>query len=136
MGEQRPNRDRSRVAHALHQGGHALKNLRTVDMATIVVKELMQRSELSRRRSGSASTARSCPTLDWLNIAREVVLRSGLPEGHRCVQRLARLRHQLAGDDQRRRPALAAGSTTSRIAGGADSMSDIRLGVGKKLTRR
>src|SRR5690606_29579026 len=58
----------------------ALRSLRTVDLATIVVKELLQRSELSPKEIGLVVYGQVVPSLDWLNIAREVVLRSGMPK--------------------------------------------------------
>src|SRR5437899_3129331 len=62
------------------KAGTALKNLRTVDLGTIVVKELIQRAEIAPKEVGVLVYGQVVPTLDWLNIAREVVLRSGLPK--------------------------------------------------------
>jgi acetyl-CoA acyltransferase len=116
------------------KAGTALKNLRTVDLATLVVKELMQRSELAPKEVGICIYGQVVPTLDWLNIAREVVLRSGLPKdvdafsvSRACATSLQAMTSAAA--------ALAAGQHDVAIAGGADSMSDIPLGVSKKLTQ-
>src|SRR6476469_10723467 len=65
--------------------GTALKSLRTVDLGTLVVKELMQRSELPPKEVGLCVYGQVVPTLDWLNVAREVVLRSGLPKDIEAV---------------------------------------------------
>src|SRR5215813_8733467 len=77
-------RDRVAVVAGLRtpftKQGTALKALRTVDLATLVVKELMARSELSPKEVTLCVYGQVVPTLDWLNIAREVVLRSGLPK--------------------------------------------------------
>ncbi len=76
-------RDRVAVVAGLRtpftKAGTALKSMRTVDLATAVVKELMQRSELSPKEVRLCVYGQVVPTLDWLNIAREVVLRAGLP---------------------------------------------------------
>src|SRR3954470_13121504 len=62
------------------KAGTALKAMRTVDLATTVVKELMARSELSPKEVTLCVYGQVVPTLDWLSIAREVVLRTGLPK--------------------------------------------------------
>src|SRR5215471_12088664 len=76
-------RDRVAVVAGLRtpftKQGTALRALRTVDLATLVVKELMARSELSPKEVGLCVYGQVVPTLDWLNIAREVVLRAALP---------------------------------------------------------
>ena len=59
--------------------GTALRSLRTVDIATLVVKELMARSELAPKEVTLCVYGQVVPSLDWLNLAREVVLRAGLP---------------------------------------------------------
>ena len=53
--------------------------MRTVDLATAVVKELVQRTEIPQKEITLCVYGQVVPTLDWLNIAREVVLRAGLP---------------------------------------------------------
>jgi acetyl-CoA acyltransferase len=115
------------------KAGTALKNLRTVDLATIVVKELIQRAEIAPREVGIVIYGQVVPTLDWLNIAREVVLRSGLPKdvdafsvSRACATSLQAMTSAAA--------ALMAKQHDVAIAGGADSMSDVPLGVSKKLT--
>ncbi len=115
------------------KAGTALKNLRTVDLGTIVVKELIQRAEIAPKEVGIVVYGQVVPTLDWLNIAREVVLRSGLPKdvdafsvSRACATSLQAMTSAAA--------ALMAGQHDTAIAGGADSMSDVPLGVGKKLT--
>ena len=57
----------------------ALRNLRSVELGTEVVKELVQRTDLDTQELTLCVFGQVVPTVDWLNIAREVVLRSGLP---------------------------------------------------------
>ena len=57
--------------------GTALRTMRTVDLGTAVVKELVQKSEVDPRSITLCVYGQVVPSLDWLNIAREVVLRSG-----------------------------------------------------------
>src|SRR3954467_12730801 len=62
------------------KAGTALAAMRTVDLGAAVVKELLQRSELAPKEVGLCVYGQVVPSLDWLNIAREVVLRAGLPK--------------------------------------------------------
>ena len=130
-------RDRVAVVAGLRtpftRAGTALKTMRTVDLATAVVKELMQRSELSAKEVTLCVYGQVVPTLDWLNLAREVVLRSGLPKDIDAysVSRACATSIQAMTSAAE---AILAGQHDVAIAGGADSMSDVPLGVGKKLT--
>ena len=129
-------RDRVAVVAGLRtpftKAGTALKTMRTVDLATAVVKELMQRSELSPKEVTLCVYGQVVPTLDWLNLAREVVLRSGLPKDIDAysVSRACATSIQAMTSAAE---AILAGQHDVAIAGGADSMSDVPLGVGKKL---
>ncbi len=129
-------RDRVAVVAGLRtpftRAGTALKTMRTVDLATAVVKELMQRSELPAKEVTLCVYGQVVPTLDWLNLAREVVLRSGLPKDIDAysVSRACATSIQAMTSAAE---AILAGQHDVAIAGGADSMSDVPLGVGKKL---
>jgi acetyl-CoA acyltransferase len=110
-----------------------LRSMRTVDLATAVVKELIQRSELSPKEVGLVVYGQVVPSLDWLNIAREVVLRSGLPKtidafsvSRACATSIQALTSAAES--------MLAGHHDVAIVGGADSMSDVPLGVSKPLT--
>ncbi len=113
--------------------GTALKALRTVDLATLVVKELLARTELSPKEVTLCVYGQVVPTLDWLNIAREVVLRTGLPKdidaysvSRACTTSLQAL--TCAAEE------ILAGQHDVAVVGGADSMSDVPLGLSKRLT--
>jgi acetyl-CoA acyltransferase len=129
-------RDRVAVVAGLRtpftKAGTALKTMRTVDLATAVVKELMQRSELPAKEVTLCVYGQVVPTLDWLNLAREVVLRAGLPKDIDAysVSRACATSIQAMTSAAE---AILAGQHDVAIAGGADSMSDVPLGVGKKL---
>ena len=129
-------RDRVAVVAGLRtpftKAGTAQKTMRTVDLATAVVKELMARSELPAKEVTLCVYGQVVPTLDWLNLAREVVLRSGLPKDIDAysVSRACATSIQAMTSAAE---AILAGQHDVAIAGGADSMSDVPLGVGKKL---
>jgi acetyl-CoA acyltransferase len=113
--------------------GTALKALRTVDLATLVVKELMARTELSPKEVTLCVYGQVVPTLDWLNIAREVVLRSGLPkdvDAYSVSRACATSLQALTSATQE----ILTGQHDVAVVGGADSMSDVPLGLSKRLT--
>jgi len=129
-------RDRVAIVAGLRtpftKAGTSQKAMRTVDLATAVVKELMQRSELPAKEVTLCVYGQVVPTLDWLNLAREVVLRSGLPKDIDAysVSRACATSIQAMTSAAE---AILAGQHDVAIAGGADSMSDVPLGLGKKL---
>jgi acetyl-CoA acyltransferase len=136
VGDKLDGRDRVAVVAGLRtpftKQGTALKALRTVDLATVVVKELLARAELPPREVGLCVYGQVVPTLDWLNIAREVVLRSGLPKdveaysvSRACTTSLQAL--TCAAEE------ILAGQHDVAVVGGADSMSDVPLGLSKRL---
>jgi acetyl-CoA acyltransferase len=114
------------------KAGTALKSLRTVDLGATVVKELVARSELSPLEITLCVYGQVVPSLDWLNIAREVVLRAGLPKttdafsvSRACATSIQAL--TTAAE------AMLGGQHDVAIVGGADSMSDVPLGVSRRL---
>src|SRR6266511_2318253 len=58
------------------KAGTGLRKMRTVDLAITVVKELLARAEIAPREVTLCIYGQVVPTLDWLNIGREVVLGS------------------------------------------------------------
>jgi len=106
--------------------------MRTVDLAITVVKELLARAEIAPREVTLCIYGQVVPTLDWLNIAREVVLGSGLPKDIDAVSvsRACATSIQALTDAAQ---AIQAGHHDVVIAGGADSMSDVPLGVSRPL---
>jgi acetyl-CoA acyltransferase len=129
-------RDRVAVVAGLRtpftKAGTALRTMRTVDLATAVVKELISRSEIRPKEIGLCVYGQVVPTLDWLNIAREVVLRTGLPKDIEAfsVSRACATSIQAATCAA---DAIWSGQHDVVLAGGADSMSDVPLGVSKRL---
>jgi acetyl-CoA acyltransferase len=131
-----PSKDRVAVVAGLRtpfaKAGTGLRSMRTVDLATTVVKELVARAELAPREITLCVYGQVVPTLDWLNIAREVVLGSGLPKDVDAfsVSRACATSIQAMTDVAQ---AIEAGHHDVAIAGGADSMSDVPVGIGRRL---
>jgi acetyl-CoA acyltransferase len=130
------NHDRVAVVAGLRtpftKAGTALKDMRTLDLGVTVVKELMERAELSPREVTLCVYGQVVPTLDWLNIAREVVLGSGLPKDIEAfsVSRACATSIQAATDAAQ---SIMLGDHDVAIAGGADSMSDVPLGLSRRF---
>jgi acetyl-CoA acyltransferase len=112
--------------------GTGLRSMRTVDLAITVVKELIERAEIAPQEITLCVFGQVVPTLDWLNIAREVVLGSGLPKDVDAfsVSRACATSIQALTDAAQ---AITAGHHQVAIAGGADSMSDVPLGISRPL---
>jgi len=112
--------------------GSGLRKMRTVDLGIAVVKELIERSELAPRTVTLCIYGQVVPTLDWINIAREVVLGSGLPKDVDAfsVSRACATSIQTMTDAARY---IQSGDHDVAIVGGADSMSDMPLGVSRPL---
>jgi len=112
--------------------GTGLRKMRTVDLGIAVVKELIERSELPPRTVTLCIYGQVVPTLDWINIAREVVLGSGLPKDVDAfsVSRACATSIQTMTDAARY---IQSGDHDVAIVGGADSMSDMPLGVSRPL---
>jgi acetyl-CoA acyltransferase len=114
------------------KAGTGLKKMRAVDLGITVVKELIERSEIAPKEVTLVVYGQVVPTLDYLNIAREVVLGSGLPKETDAfsVSRACTTSIQAMTDAT---DAIKNGHHDVAIAGGADSMSDVPLGVSRPL---
>src|SRR5690349_5822655 len=114
------------------KAGTGLRKMRTVDLGIAVVKELVERSEIAPKDVTLVVYGQVVPTLDYLNIAREVVLASGLLKDTDAfsVSRACTTSIRAISDAA---DALRAGYHDVAIAGGAGSMSDVPLGVSRPL---
>lgn len=112
--------------------GTGFRTLSTVDLATLVVSELLQRSGVKAREISLCVYGQVVPTLDWLNIAREVVLRAGLPrsvEAYSVSRACATSIQAMTSAAE----SMLAGQHEVALVGGADSMSDVPLGLSRAL---
>ena len=132
----RPRKDRIAIVAGLRtpftKSGTALKRMRTIDLATACVKELVQRSELDPGEIGLCVYGQVVPSVDWLNIARDTVLGAGLPRDIEAysVSRACATSIQAMTDVAQ---TIASGHHAVAIAGGADSTTDVPLKVSPRL---
>jgi acetyl-CoA acyltransferase len=114
------------------KAGSELRSLRAVELGSECVKELVQRSEIDPREITVLVYGQVVPTVDWLNIAREVVFGSGLPREIEAysVSRACATSIQAMTDVAQ---AILTGQHDVGVAGGADSTSDVPLKVSSRL---
>lgn len=114
------------------KAGTDLKRMRTTDLGVACVKELVQRSEVDKGELDVCVFGQVVPTVDWLNIAREVVIGAGLPRDLEAysVSRACATSIQAMSDVAM---GIQLGHYDVGIAGGADSTTDVPLKVSPKL---
>lgn len=110
----------------------SLKRMRTLDLAVECVKELVQRSEIDPHDIGLCVYGQVVPSVDWLNVAREVVIGAGLPRDVEAfsVSRACATSIQAMTDAAQ---SILLGHHDAAVAGGADSTTDVPLKVSPKL---
>lgn len=112
--------------------GTAYKNMSALDLGRTVVKELIARAELDPREVGLVVYGQAIPSPREPNIAREIVLGTGLPKSVEAfsVVRACATSFQATTSAAE---AMLAGQHAVAIVGGADSASDVPITVSKKL---
>jgi acetyl-CoA acyltransferase len=112
--------------------GTAYRRMSALDLAKIVVSELLQRAELDPREVGLCVFGQVVPSLSAPNIAREVVLGTAMPkdiEAFSVSRACATSLQSMTSAAE----AMLAGQHEVAVTGGADSASDIPIAVSKKL---
>lgn len=112
--------------------GTAFRSMSALDLGTAVVNELLQRTQLDSKEIDRVVYGQVVPSLTAPNIAREVVLDTGMRRDIDAysVSRACATSYQAAADIAQ---AIATGEIDCGIAGGADSVSDVPIAVGKRL---
>ena len=113
--------------------GTAYKDLSALELAKIVVAELLQRTGLEPREVQQVVYGQVIPSLSVPNIAREIVLGTGMPRSIEAysVARACATGYQAAVNVAE---SIMAGVIDCGIAGGADSASDVPMAVSKGLS--
>lgn len=112
--------------------GTAFKNLSALDLGRMVVSELLQRTGIHPREVDMVVYGQVVPSLTAPNIAREIVLGTGMPVDIQAfsVSRACATSYQSLTSAAE---AILAGQGTVAITGGADSASDVPIAVSKNL---
>ena len=114
--------------------GTAYRDMTTLDLGRVVVKELLARAELDPREVGLVVYGQAVPSPTAPNIAREIVLGSGMPKSVEAysVVRACATSFQSATSAAE---AILAGQHDVAVTGGVDSASDVPITVSRKLAR-
>ncbi len=112
----------------------AFRDLSALDLGRLVVRELLDRTEVPAREVQQVVYGQVVPSLDAPNIAREVVLGTGLPRDIEAysVSRACATSIQATVNVAE---AIRAGAIDCGIAGGADSASVVPIAVSRPLAR-
>ena len=108
------------------------REVSALDLANIIVAELLQRVELDPHEIQQVVYGQVVPSVEAPNIAREVVLATGMPKNIEAysVSRACATSYQSTVNVAE---AIMAGAIDTGIAGGADSASNVPITVSKRL---
>jgi acetyl-CoA acyltransferase len=113
--------------------GTAYRHASALDLATMVVRELIERLALPPKEIDAVVYGQVVPSLTGPNVARELVLQAGLPreiDAYSVVRACATSTQAVASAAQM----IATGQAKIVIAGGTDSASDVPITVSKGLS--
>ncbi len=110
------------------------RDMSALELARLVVRELLARAELDPSEVELVVYGQVVPSFDAPNIAREVVLGSGMPKDVQAfsVSRACATSFQAMTSAAE---AILAGQCSVAVVGGADSATDVPMVVSKALTR-
>jgi acetyl-CoA acyltransferase len=116
------------------RAGSVYRDLTAIDLAKACVRELIERSEIDPAWVETVAMGQVIASPKAPNLAREVVLGAGLPVGTpaHTVNRACASASQAIADVAE---SILAGHATCGIAGGAESLSDPPILLGKGLRR-
>lgn len=110
----------------------AFKRVSALDLAVLVTNEMLARAQLDPSIIDMVVYGQVIPSIPAPNIARELVLATGMPrhiDAYSVVRACATSYQSTVSVAE----AIAAGTITIGVAGGADSSSDVPITVSKKL---
>jgi acetyl-CoA acyltransferase len=110
----------------------AYREVSALDLANIVVAELLQRVDLDPKEIQQVVYGQVVPSVEAPNIAREIVLATGMPKNIDAysVSRACATSYQSAVNVAE---AIMTGAIDTGLAGGADSASNVPITVSKRL---
>jgi acetyl-CoA acyltransferase len=114
------------------RSGTQYKDLSALDLGKLVVAELLERSHVKPGEVQQVVYGQVVPSLSAPNIAREIVLGTGMPRDIEAysVSRACATSYQSTINVAE---AIMAGTIDCGVAGGADSASDVPIAISKNL---
>jgi len=116
------------------KAGTVFRDLTVLDLAKVCTRELIERSELDPTQVDIVVMGQVVPSVKAPNLAREVALGVGLPAtvpAHTVNRACASANEAIANVAS----AILLGHAEVGIAGGAESLSDVPILVGRRLSR-
>ena len=116
------------------KAGTVYRDLTAVDLATACVRELVERAEVDAAWVDTVAMGQVIPSVKAPNLAREVVLRVGLPPAvpaHTVNRACASANEAIAEVASE----IRAGHAQVGIAGGAESLSDVPILHSRRMAR-
>jgi acetyl-CoA acyltransferase len=108
------------------RAGTVYRDLSAVDLATVAVRELLERTEIDPSYVDAVAMGQVVPSVKAPNLAREVTLRTPLPKSvpaHTVNRACASANEAIAEVTS----AILLGQAQAAIAGGAESLSDVPI---------
>ncbi|MCU0694063.1 MAG: acetyl-CoA C-acyltransferase FadI [Polyangiaceae bacterium] len=115
--------------------GSGFKSMTTLELSTAVVNELIYRTGVDVSNYTLCVFGQVMPSLDYINLAREVVTRTQLDNATTVAHSVSQACMTSVQSLTTAINAIANNEHDAAIAGGADSMDDLPLGVSRKLTK-
>jgi acetyl-CoA acyltransferase len=116
------------------KAGTVYRDLTAVDLAKVCVRELLERTELDPAAVDTVVMGQVIPSVKAPNLAREVVLGTGLPASvpaHTLNRACASANQAIAEVSAE----ILAGNAQVGIAGGAESLSDVPILHSRRMAR-
>ncbi len=112
----------------------AYQDVTALELGQLVVRELLERSEVSPKAVQQVVYGQVVPSVSAPNIAREIVLGTGMPRSIEAysVSRACATSYQSTVNVAQ---AIALGDIDCGVSGGADSSSDVPITASKPLTK-
>ncbi|HEX9202413.1 MAG TPA: beta-ketoacyl synthase N-terminal-like domain-containing protein, partial [Vicinamibacteria bacterium] len=116
------------------KSGTVYRDLTALDLAKACVRELLERTEVDPSGIGYVVMGQVIPSVKAPNLAREVVLTTGLPKSSpaHTVNRACASANEAIAEVA---TAILAGQAEAGIAGGAESLSDAPILHSKKMAQ-
>ena len=116
------------------KSGTVYRDLTALDLARVATRELVERAELDPREVDTVSMGQVIASVKYPNLAREVVLGTGLPmetPAHTVNRACASANQAIADVAQD----ILSGYAEVAIAGGAESLSDVPILHSRRMTK-
>jgi acetyl-CoA acyltransferase len=117
------------------RSGTEFKDMTAVELGTVAVREVVARADVDPKTIDAVIYGTVIPSVAQPNIAREVIFGAGLPvtiNAYSVIRACASSNQAITDAAEK----IALGIADAIVAGGAESLSDVPILVGKKLRNR